>query len=75
MSRSLNVPLPKPMREFVNEQAGENSLYATPSEYIRSLVRQDMEAKGTVIHVLTGLDDIRHDRLSKNSILDILKED
>jgi hypothetical protein len=34
-----------------------------------------MEAKGTVIHVLTGLDDIRHDRLSNNSILDILKED
>jgi antitoxin ParD1/3/4 len=63
------------MREFVNEQAGEDSLYATPSEYIRSLVRQDMEAKGTVVHVLTGLDDIRHGRLSDNSILDILKED
>lgn len=75
MSRSLNVPLPKQMREFVNEQAGEDSLYATPSEYIRSLVRQDMEAKGTVVHVLTGLDDIRHGRLSDNSILDILKED
>jgi antitoxin ParD1/3/4 len=63
------------MREFVNEQAGKNSLYATPSEYIRSLVRQDMDAKGAVVHVLTGLDDIRHDRLSDNSILDILKED
>lgn len=75
MTENLNIRLPNLMREFVNRQSGDDGLYATPSEYISALIRQDMEAKNIVDHVLTGLDDVKNERFSKKSILDIASED
>jgi antitoxin ParD1/3/4 len=74
MARSLNISLTEPMRKFVDAQAGEKGIYATPSEYLRALVRQDMEDHGTVSHVMIGLDDVRNARFSEKSILDIHDE-
>lgn len=75
MPRSLNVSLPETMREFVDAQASDEGLYATPSEYLRSLVRQDMASQGTITHVMSSLDEARKGQFSKSSILDILNED
>lgn len=47
------------------------AIHATPSEYLRALVRQDMENHGTVSHVTIGLDDVQNARFSEKSILDI----
>lgn len=37
---SLNISLPKSMKQFVEAQVRRGS-YSTPSEYIRALVRED----------------------------------
>ena len=74
MASSLNVSLTDELREFINSRTGDAGVYSTPSEYLRDLIRRDMESQGVVTHVLDGLDDIKHGRLSKQSILDIADE-
>jgi len=71
MSSSLNVSLTDELRSYVNTRANDNDVYATPSEYIRDLIRQDMENRRTISHVMHGLDDIKNARFSDKSILDI----
>jgi len=71
MSSSLNVSLTDELRSYVNTRASDTDVYATPSEYIRDLIRQDMENRRVVTHVLNGLDDVRQGRFSDKSILDI----
>jgi antitoxin ParD1/3/4 len=41
---SLNISLPKSLREYVEGQV-ENDGYSTPSEYVRSLIREDQKRK------------------------------
>jgi antitoxin ParD1/3/4 len=63
------------LRDFVDSRTGDSGLYATPSEYLRDLIRKDMESQGVVAHVMTGLDDMVDGRFSDKSILDIGEED
>ena len=39
---SLNISLPRPLKEFVEERVKEGS-YSTPSEYVRELLREDQK--------------------------------
>lgn len=41
----INARISKPLAEFVAQMVGEKGLYETPSEYIRDLIRRDMERK------------------------------
>lgn len=75
MASSLNLSLTDELRDFVNSRAGDTGLYATPSEYIRDLIRHDMASQATVTHIIEGLHDIRDGRFSDQSILDIANED
>ncbi len=74
MASSLNLSLTDELREFINSRTGDAGVYSTPSEYLRDLIRRDMESQGIVTHVLDGLDDIKHSRFSANSILEIADE-
>lgn len=40
----LETTLPDPLALFVGIRTGPDGLYETPSEYIRDLIRHDMEA-------------------------------
>ena len=42
-----------------------------PSEYIRDLIRQDMQDRAVAVNVLEGLDDLKQGRFSSKSILDL----
>lgn len=75
MASSLNISLTNELRDFVNSRAGDHGLYATPSEYLRDLIRRDMESQGTVMHVMDGLSDLKQGRFSDKSIMDIAEED
>ena len=58
---SLNVSMPDPMREYVDERTEEGS-FGTPTEYIRSLIRQDQQAREKQLlekKLLEALDDDR----------------
>jgi antitoxin ParD1/3/4 len=74
VSSSLNIQLTDALRQYVNERASDKDVYATPSEYIRDLIRQDMQDRAVAVNILEGLDDLRQGRFSAKSILDF-KED
>ena len=71
MASGLRLSLTVGLREFINSRTGDAGVYSTPSEYLRDLIRRDMESQGIVTHVLDGLDDIKHSRFSECSILEI----
>ncbi|CAM5790431.1 hypothetical protein CCAE64S_02585 [Castellaniella caeni] len=45
MSERINARLSPPLAEFVHRMVGEAGLYETPSEYVRDLIRRDMERR------------------------------
>ena len=75
LSSSLNVQLTDALRKYVDERASDSDVYATPSEYIRDLIRQDMQDRAIALNVLEGLDDLKHGRFSSKSIRDFKDED
>jgi antitoxin ParD1/3/4 len=40
MPTSINLSLTDELREFVDANSGDGTLYATPSEFMRDLIRQ-----------------------------------
>ncbi len=75
MASSMNLSLTDELLDFVKGRTGDAGLYSTPSEYLRDLIRRDMEAQATIVHITSGLDDLAHGRFSEKSILDIAAED
>ena len=55
----------------MDTRANDKDRYATPSGFIRDLIRHDMEENAVLQDVLKGLDDVKHGRFSDESILDI----
>lgn len=43
MSSSINLSLTDELREFIDQNTGDGSLYTTPSEFLRSLIRHKKE--------------------------------
>jgi len=61
MSERINARLSRPLAEFVDRMVGEAGLYETPSEYVRDLIRRDMERRdGPLVQdaILTGYRDL-----------------
>jgi antitoxin ParD1/3/4 len=75
MSSTLNVQLTKELRRYIDARASDDDIYSTPSEYIRDLVRRDMEDWAIVSGVMQGLKEVRNGEFVKETILDILHED
>jgi len=75
MSSSLNIQLTTELRRFVDERASDNDVYATPSEYVRDLIRHDMEKRQAQASILRGLDDIKNNRFATETVDDIINED
>ena len=40
MANSLNLSLTDELRAFIDENCGDGTLYATPSEFVRDVLRQ-----------------------------------
>ncbi len=88
MPSSLHVSLPDEMRAYVDLRTNGTAAYATPSEYVRALIRLDMEKESERLYVfgelLKSADDIKNGRTysaqdiearSKAFLDDIQKED
>lgn len=67
MPSSLHVSLPDEMRAFVDLRTNGKNAYATPSEYVRDLIRADMERESERLYVfgqlLQSMEDIKAGRL------------
>jgi antitoxin ParD1/3/4 len=67
MPSSLHVSLPDAMRAYVDQRTDGRKDFATPSEYVRDLIRKDMEAQQERAYIfgelLKSADDIKHGRI------------
>ena len=57
----INTRLSRPLAEFVEGLVGNEGLYDTPGEYVRDLIRRDMEQReGSMVHaaILAGYRDL-----------------
>jgi antitoxin ParD1/3/4 len=45
LSTRINTRLSRALAAFVAKMVGETGLYETPSEYVRDLIRRDMEQR------------------------------
>ena len=55
MASSLHVSLPDEMRAYVDLRTNGKNAYATPSEYVRALIRVDMEKESERLYVFGEL--------------------
>lgn len=70
MSERINARLPRPLAEFVDRMVSEAGLYETPSEYVRDLIRRDMERRGGQLvqdAILSGYRDLAAGRVFVSS--------
>ncbi len=63
MGSSLHVSLPDEMRAYVDLRTNDGKDYSTPSEYVRALIRKDMENDAERLYVfkelLKSLEDVK----------------
>ena len=60
MPNSINLSLTDELRAFVDANSGDGTLYATPSEFVRDLLRQQkirQEAAAARDAILEGYED------------------
>ncbi|MFO0944194.1 MAG: hypothetical protein U0930_26085 [Pirellulales bacterium] len=79
MGSTLNLSLTDELRAFVDGQSGDGTLYATPSEFVRDLIRkhkQQMEAERLRTGVIEGFQDAADGRVHqfKGSVRDLMKK-
>ena len=75
MSSTINIQLTNELRRYVVLRASDSDFYSTPSEYIRDLVRRDMEEWAIVSGVLQGLKEVRKGTFVQDTIIDVLQEE
>ena len=68
-SHRVNARLTVPLAQHVARVVGPKGMYETPSEYIRSLIRRDMESETYQIYnaILEGFQDIEHQQFFKGT--------
>lgn len=67
---SLNIPLTDGMKPFIASQSGNGTLFSTPSEYVRDLIRHDrerQEASKLRASIVEGYQGVIHGRIRKFS--------
>jgi len=79
MSSSLNLSLTDELRDFVDQHSGDGTLYATPSEFVRDILRQrklQLESERIREGILEGFQDVIDERLHEfnGSLADVLKK-
>ena len=65
MARSINLSLTDELRAFLDQNSGDGTLFSTPSEFVRALIREKkerQEAASVRQAVLEGYDDVLHGR-------------
>ena len=65
MARSINLSLTDELRDFLDRNSGDGTLFSTPSEFVRALIREKkerQEAAALRSAVIEGYGDIRDGR-------------
>jgi antitoxin ParD1/3/4 len=67
---TMNVSLPDPMKEWVEDQVG-GGLYSNASDYVRDLIRQDQDAQNKRELLVKALKKGEKSGVSKRTLDDI----
>lgn len=65
MAKSINLSLTDELRAFLDSNSGDGTLFSTPSEFVRALIREKKErldAAALRQAIIEGYDDIAHGR-------------
>jgi antitoxin ParD1/3/4 len=66
MPRSINLSLTDELRAFIDANSGDGTMFATPSEFVRALIRERKERQDAATFrqaVIEGYDDVRAGRI------------
>ncbi len=69
-TETINIALTDEMKRFVTSQSGDGTMYATPSEYVRDLIRHECDKKEAAAlreSILEGYHDVLAGRYTKFS--------
>jgi antitoxin ParD1/3/4 len=75
MPSSLHISLPDELHRFVQERTNGKDIYSTPSEYVRDLIRRDIENFTALSKLRRGMDDFKNGNFSDKSIADYIAAD
>ncbi len=67
MARSINLSLTDELRAFLDASSGEGTLFSTPSEFVRALIREKKERQDAAElrkAILEGYDDLVEGRVT-----------
>lgn len=67
MANTLNLSLTDELRSFIDQNCGDGTLYATPSEFVRDLLRQkklQLDAAAARDAILAGYQDALEGRVT-----------
>jgi len=70
LSNSLNLSLTDELKKFIQSESGNGTLFSTPSEYVRNLIRQEKtkkEASELRQGIIEGYQNAIHGRTIKFS--------
>ena len=70
MATTLNVRVNGPLEDFIAENIGADGLYENASEYVRDLIRRDMERRESQFlqdALLTGYRDLAAGRVFESN--------
>ena len=73
MPSSLHVSLPDELHRFVQERTNGTDVYSTPSEYIRDLIRRDIENYTAMSKLRRGMEDFKNGTFSEKSFDDYIE--
>ena len=66
MPNSINLSLTDELRSYVDQNSGEGTLFATPSEFMRSLIREKKERQEAAelrASILEGFHDLKEGKV------------
>jgi len=75
MPTSLHISLPDEMHRFLQERTDGTGVHATPSEYVRDLIRRDLEKHVAMSKLRRGMDDFKNGRFSDKTFDDYVASD
>jgi antitoxin ParD1/3/4 len=66
MPSTINLSLTDELRAYIDQNCGDGTTYATPSEFLRSLIRENKErkeAESLRADIIEGYQDVLHGRV------------